>query len=129
MAKQVEVTRSSELNDQTGGQTEGMVRKGAIIGKSDQLCALVMVAQPQSSSAVHHHGEQDTVVYAAKGYGSIVFDGGRQRKDLLPGDFAIIPAYAEHQEVNESDGVVEWVITRAGSKPVTVNLDKWGTHD
>lgn len=52
----------------------------------------VMCAEPHSCSAVHHHGEQDTIVYAAKGHGSIVFDGGKQRKDLSPGDFAIIPA-------------------------------------
>lgn len=52
-----------------------------------------MHAQPHSCSAVHHHGEQDTMVYAAHGYGSIVFDGGRQQKDLEPGDFALIPAY------------------------------------
>lgn len=51
-----------------------------------------MCAEPHSCSAVHHHGEQDTIVYAAKGHGSIVFDGGKQRKDLSPGDFAIIPA-------------------------------------
>ncbi|GAT29849.1 hypothetical protein RIB2604_03101830 [Aspergillus luchuensis] len=65
----VDVTRSSELNEAT-----------------------VMCAEPHSCSAVHHHGEQDTIVYAAKGHGSIVFDGGKQRKDLSPGDFAIIPA-------------------------------------
>jgi len=34
----VSVTRSSELQDATG-QTEGMIRKGAIINKSSKLCA------------------------------------------------------------------------------------------
>lgn len=53
----------------------------------------VMQAQPHSCSAVHHHGEQDTMVYAAQGHGSIIFDGGKQQKDLEPGDFALIPAY------------------------------------
>lgn len=93
-----------------------MNRKGAIIDESDKICSLglscslvftttpvlrasrqlrsiVMQAQPHSSSAVHHHGEQDTMVYAAQGHGSIVFDGGKQQKDLQPGDFALIPAY------------------------------------
>ncbi|PWY67973.1 RmlC-like cupin [Aspergillus sclerotioniger CBS 115572] len=125
MANTVDVTRASELNEATGGHTDGMVRKGAIVDKSDQLCALVMCAQPHTSSAVHHHGEQDTMVYAAKGHGSIVFDGGKKRKDLSPGDFAIIPAYTEHQEMNPSDKDVEWVITRGGRKPVTVNLEGW----
>lgn len=53
----------------------------------------MMQAQPHSCSAVHHHGEQDTMVYAVQGHGSIVFDGGKQQKDLEPGDFALIPAY------------------------------------
>lgn len=33
------------------------------------------------------------MVYAAQGHGSIIFDGGKQQKDLEPGDFALIPAY------------------------------------
>ncbi|PWY83370.1 RmlC-like cupin [Aspergillus heteromorphus CBS 117.55] len=126
MSNAVHVTRASELDEGTGGQTAGMVRKGAIIDKSDNICSLVMCAQPHTSSAVHHHGEQDTIVYAAKGYGSIVFDGGKERKDLSPGDFAIIPAYTEHQEANRSDEPVEWVIVRTGRTPVTVNLEGWG---
>ncbi|OJJ78754.1 uncharacterized protein ASPGLDRAFT_53351 [Aspergillus glaucus CBS 516.65] len=126
MANTVEVSRASELDEQTGGWTQGMVRKGAIVDKSDKICSLVMEAQAHSCSAVHHHGNQDTVVYAAHGYGSIVFDGGKRREDLSPGDFALIPAYAEHQEVNESGAEVKWIITRTGRKPVTVNLEGWG---
>jgi hypothetical protein len=34
--------------------------------------------------------------------------------------------YAEHQEVNEGDEEVEWIITRSGGKPVVVNLEGWG---
>lgn len=39
------------------------------------------------------HPLPDTVVYALRGHGSIVYGNGEQRKDLAPGDFAIIPAY------------------------------------
>jgi hypothetical protein len=46
---------------------------------------------------------------------------------LSPGDFALIPAWTEHQEVNESDGDVVWIIHRApGGTPVVVNLEGWG---
>jgi hypothetical protein len=38
MPSQVQVTKSSELDPGTG-QTEGMIRKGAIVGKSDKICA------------------------------------------------------------------------------------------
>lgn len=74
---QVVSVKSSELDEGTG-QTEGMIRKGAIVGKCDNLCASgeihsginttpfriwqlpcsVMIAKPHSSSAIHHHGEQ-----------------------------------------------------------------------
>ena len=85
-----------------------------------------MIAKPHSSSAVHHHGEQDTIVYAVRGHGTVVSEGGKKRQDLSPGDFALIPAYAEHQEVNDGDEEVTWIITRSGRKPVVENLDDWG---
>jgi len=53
----VHVTKSTDLDEGTG-QTEGMIRKGAIINKSDKICASVMIAHPHTASAVHHHGEQ-----------------------------------------------------------------------
>jgi uncharacterized RmlC-like cupin family protein len=55
-----------------------------------------------------------------------VSDGGQKRQDLAPGDFALIPAYAEHQEVNDGDEEVEWIITRSGRNPVVENLEGWG---
>jgi uncharacterized RmlC-like cupin family protein len=88
-----------------------------------------MTALPHSASAVHHHGAQDTVVYAASGHGTIVSEGGNKRQDLAPGDFALIPAYAEHQEVNDGDEEVVWVITRSGSEPVVHNVVGWGKSE
>ena len=38
MPSAVHITRASELDGGTG-QTEGMIRKGAIVGKSDKICA------------------------------------------------------------------------------------------
>jgi len=68
----------------------------------------------------------DTIVYAAKGHGAIVSGpDGSKRQELAPGDFAFIPAYAEHQEVNNSDEDVVWIITRGGRTPVVHNLDGW----
>jgi len=85
-----------------------------------------MLAHPHSSSSIHHHGAQDTIVYALRGHGSIVFNNGQSRKDLSPGDFALIPAYTEHQEANEGDEEVEWIIHRSpGGEPVVENLQGW----
>lgn len=85
-----------------------------------------MIAKPHTASAIHHHGEEDTIVYAAKGHGAIVSEGGKKRQDLEPGDWALIPAYAEHQEVNDSDEDIVWVISRGGRNPIVENLSGWG---
>jgi uncharacterized RmlC-like cupin family protein len=68
----------------------------------------------------------DTIVYATKGHGAIVSSNGEKRQELAPGDFALIPAYAEHQEVNDGDEEVAWIITRGGRNPVVHNLEGWG---
>ncbi|KAI5857455.1 hypothetical protein GGS23DRAFT_587502 [Durotheca rogersii] len=109
----------------SGGQTAGMVRSNAIVDQCDGICATHMLALPRTASAVHHHGPQDTVVYAVRGRGSVVSEGGARRLHLEPGDFALIPAFAEHQEVNDSDEEVVWAIVRSGRVPVVVNLTGW----
>ncbi|PWO31153.1 RTA1 like protein [Pyrenophora tritici-repentis] len=126
MPGEVYVKKASDIQAPDGPQTGGMIRMPAIVDKSDQLCGTVMVAKPHTSSAVHHHGEEDTIVYAAKGHGAIVSGpDGNKRQELAPGDFALIPAYAEHQEVNDSDDDVVWIITRGGRNPVVHNLEGW----
>lgn len=89
----------------SGSQTDGMIRQNAIINSCEDICASRMIAKPHTASAVHHHGSENTIVFAYSGHGTIVSDGGKKRQDLAPGDFALIPAYAEHQEVNDSDEV------------------------
>lgn len=94
---------------------------------NQQLVGTLMRAQPHSSSAIHHHGKQDTIVYAVSGTGSIVSENGKKRDVLKPGDWAIIPQCREHQEVNDGDEEVVWVICRApGGVPEVVNLTGWG---
>jgi uncharacterized RmlC-like cupin family protein len=122
----IRVTRSQELDERTT-QSAGMVRKAAITGRmsdATKLCASVMVAEPHSASGVHHHGEQETIVYAAAGRSAIRSGpGGRDLQELHPGDFALIPAGVIHQELNLGDDAVTWIVTRSGPEPVVVNLD------
>jgi uncharacterized RmlC-like cupin family protein len=68
----------------------------------------------------------DTIIYAASGHGTLVTNGGSSRKQLSPGDFGLIPAYTEHQEANDSNEEVVWIIVRSGKDPVVVNLEAWG---
>ncbi|KAF2254937.1 hypothetical protein BU26DRAFT_514768 [Trematosphaeria pertusa] len=127
MPGEVQIKKGSEINAASGAQTEGMIRMNAITDMSNQICGTVMVAKPHTASAVHHHGEEDTIVYAASGHGAIVWGpDGSKRQELSPGDFALIPAYAEHQEVNDSDDEVKWIITRGGRNPIVHNLQGWG---
>ncbi|KAI0020305.1 RmlC-like cupin [Xylariomycetidae sp. FL0641] len=121
----VQMTKGSSLST-SGGQTEGMTRQNAIVDKCAGICATRMLAKPHSASAVHHHGAQDTIVYAVRGRGSVVSEGGAKRVDLEAGDYALIPAFMEHQEVNDGDEDVEWTIVRSGRVPDVVNLTGWG---
>jgi hypothetical protein len=50
MPSSVHVTKATELDEGTG-QTEGMIRKGAIINKSDKVCASGKQQAFPSSSA------------------------------------------------------------------------------
>ncbi|ROV95836.1 hypothetical protein VSDG_05150 [Cytospora chrysosperma] len=124
-------------------------RKDAMVGVTDTMCATVLTVKPRSASAVHHHGEQDTIIYATSGHGVLLISppldpvkaikaGIRgqaptreeeqpRRHHLSPGDFAFVPAWTEHQVINEGDvGDVVWVVTRSGGEPVQVDLVGWG---
>ena len=90
-----------------------------------QLNYAVMIAKPHTASAIHHHGAQDTIVYCLRGKGAVLSENGRKRQNLEPGDFALIPAYVEHQEVNDGDEEIEWIITRSGRVPVVENIEGW----
>ncbi|KAI0396417.1 cupin domain-containing protein [Xylariaceae sp. FL0594] len=124
----VTVVKAEDLESQRPKDSP-MVRQGAIIGKSDRMCATVLVAKPHCSSAVHHHGEQETIVYAASGKGILVTNPSGEdqlkRHELSPGDFAFIPPWTEHQELNETDNDVVWILIRSGPKPVVVWLTGW----
>ncbi|KAF4553168.1 Hypothetical protein D9617_8g051820 [Elsinoe fawcettii] len=124
MATNIVYVPAPDRKQASGGQTSGMTRTNAIAGQGS-INASIMTAAPHSSSGVHHHGEQDTIIYALSGNGSVLTEGGKKRVDLGPGDFCLIPKGLEHQEVNESDDEVVWVITRSGDSANVVNVDKW----
>jgi uncharacterized RmlC-like cupin family protein len=85
------VVKESSALEVSGGQTEGMQRANALVGLTPNICASRMIARPHTASAVHHHGDQDTVVFSFSGHGTIVSEGGNKRQNLSPGDYALIP--------------------------------------
>jgi uncharacterized RmlC-like cupin family protein len=76
---------------------------------------------------------EDAIIYVASGKGVLLSspndedeDEKPERYDLEQGDFACVPAWTEHQALNESEEDLLWVIIRSGSQPVEVNLTDWG---
>ncbi|KAI0893661.1 RmlC-like cupin [Annulohypoxylon nitens] len=125
MPSEVQITKASDLEAQRDGKDAAMIRQGAVIGKSDRMCA------------------SETIIYAASGKGmsippmplkltylQLVTSSGAdeepKRHELSPGDFAFVPPWTEHQEINDTDENVVWVLIRSGPEPVVVYLTGWG---
>src|SRR5947209_18369861 len=107
-------------------QTSGLQRLAALtpdLVGAEKLGAGVMLLEPCTVSAVHHHGPQETVVYVAEGQGRIRW-GSRleQEADFEAGDFLFIPPFLPHQEINPSPLPAYWVVVRSGREPIVVNL-------
>ena len=69
----VRITRNDRLDHNTP-QSSGILRLAAInsdLSSSSQICAGIMIAQPHSASSVHHHGEQETIIYVLAGNGQV----------------------------------------------------------
>ena len=95
---------------------------------------LPVTTAPSESGQVSSQGLsylQETIIYAVSGKGLLLSqpkgnEEEPERHELGPGDFAFIPAWTEHQAVNESEVDFHLVLIRSGGKPVEVNLTDWG---
>ena len=124
----VHIVKPLQFDDHTA-QTKGMRRLAAISGDlvgSGSLWAGVMLAEPNSTSSVHHHGPLETVVYVLSGQSKVRWGSRLEHEaDLESGDFLFIPPYMPHQEINPSpDQATQWVVVRNGQEAVVVNLTK-----
>jgi uncharacterized RmlC-like cupin family protein len=127
-AAEVRVVKPLQFDHHTP-QTGGMRRLAAIshvrVG-SEALWAGVMLAEPDTASSVHHHGPLETVVYVLSGQSKVRWGNRLEHEvDLDTGDFAVIPPYVPHQEVNPSpDQPTQWVVVRSGPEAIVVDLKK-----
>jgi uncharacterized RmlC-like cupin family protein len=127
-ARKVRVIKPLQFDFHTP-QTTGMRRLAAIsdirVG-SEKLWAGVMLAEPDTASSVHHHGNLETVVYVLSGRSKVRWGNRLEHEaELEPGDFVLIPPYVSHQEINpSSDQPTEWVVVRSGPEAVVVNLTR-----
>src|SRR3954467_10676045 len=68
-ANEVRLVKPLQFDDRTP-QTPGMLRLAAIshpLARAESLWAGVMLAEPNTTSSVHHHGPLETVVYVLSG--------------------------------------------------------------
>jgi uncharacterized RmlC-like cupin family protein len=102
--------------------TPGMRREVAV--ETERLWSGVVTTDPGASSAWHHHGDHDTVIYVAQG--SVRLEsgpGGRAVVDAVAGEFVEVPPWAVHRELNPGTERSELVVVRAGTGPTTTNVD------
>jgi uncharacterized RmlC-like cupin family protein len=123
----VRVVRLEDFDADTA-QTSGMRRFAAIsstlVGSQGIWAGHTMI-EKQVSTGLHHHGNQETVIYVKSGQAKVRWGSQLQQETLAQaGSFVYIPAFLPHQEINPSpDTVSEWVIVRNGPEAIVVNLE------
>ena len=127
----ISIVHPAELNSETQ-QTPGSQRMSAIAamnGVISSLWAGIFVVEPLAKTGIHHHGEQDTVVYVLEGEAVVRWgDLGEQSATVMASDFLHVPSWLPHQELNPSqEHPFRWVVVRSTPEPIVVNLpdDVW----
>jgi uncharacterized RmlC-like cupin family protein len=122
----ISVVHPAELSNETQ-QTPGSLRLAAIAAMSgivSSLWAGIFVVEPSAKTGIHHHGEQDTVVYVLEGEARVRWGNlGEHSAIVGAGDFLHVPAWLPHQEINLSrEHRFRWVVVRSTPEPIVVNL-------
>jgi uncharacterized RmlC-like cupin family protein len=122
----ISVVHPAEMSSETQ-QTPGSLRLSAIAamhGIVSSLWAGVFVVEPSAKTGIHHHGEQDTVVYVLEGEACVRRgDLGEHSVTVSAGDFLHVPSWLPHQEINPSkERPFRWVVVRSTAEPIVVNL-------
>lgn len=124
--KPLSVIRSDQFSSRTT-QTPGSLRHAAIspqLGVDSKMWAGTFLVEPGASTGIHHHGEQDTIVYVLEGE-AIVRSGeqGNASATVRAGDFLHVPAWLIHQEINpSSEHSFRWIVVRSTPETIVVNL-------
>lgn len=122
----IRVVHPAELSAETL-QTPGSLRMSAIAathGIVSSIWAGVFVVEPLGKTGIHHHGEQDTVVYVLEGEACVRWGRfGEHSVTVGVGDFLHVPGWLPHQELNPSkEHTFRWVVVRSTPEPIVVNL-------
>jgi uncharacterized RmlC-like cupin family protein len=102
-------------------------------GIASSLWAGIFVVEPSAKTGIHHHGEQDTVIYVLEGEAHVRWGKfGEHSATVGAGDFLHVPRWLPHQELNPSrEHPFRWVVVRSTPEPIVVNLpdDFWTSTD
>jgi uncharacterized RmlC-like cupin family protein len=128
----INIIRPDQLSAETQ-QTSGSRRMAAISTEQEitsVLWAGTFLVEPGAKTGIHHHGEQETVVFVLSGEAAVRWgDSGEHRATAQVGDFLHVPAWLPHQELNLSTTAPFcWVVVRSTPEPIVVNLpdEFWG---
>lgn len=117
-----EVRRISAADRVEADPTPGMVREQAIA--AGELWSGYVTTEPHMASGWHHHGEHHSSIYIVDGRLRMEFGAqGTEAFDAGPGDFIHVPPGVVHRESNPGDAPSHLVVSRAGTGPVTINVD------
>jgi uncharacterized RmlC-like cupin family protein len=125
------VVHPSEFDSGTA-QTPGSVRLAAIArdrGIDTGLWGGTFLVEPGARTGIHHHGEQESIVYVLEGSSRVRWgEHGESEIAVKAGDFLHVPAWTPHMEINPSaDKPFRWIVIRSTPEPIVVNLpdDYW----
>jgi len=134
LSASVRVVHPAELEAKTP-QTPGSLRMAAITatqGIVSSMWAGIFVVEPSARTGIHHHGEQETIVYVLEGEALVRWGHpGKYSATVRAGDFLHVPSWLPHQELNPSnEHPFRWVVVRSTPEPIVVNLpDDYWTSD
>jgi uncharacterized RmlC-like cupin family protein len=122
----ISVVHPAELSGETQ-QTSGSLRMSAVAathGIASSLWAGIFVVEPSARTGIHHHGEQDTVVYVLEGEARVRWgNSGEHSATVGAGDFLHVPRWLPHQELNSSkDHPFRWVVVQSTPETIFVIL-------
>ena len=123
------LTRKGQESANTG-QSGGAVRISGVSAQNTPATKIWFGKasnEPGFRSLPHHHGEAETGVYVLSGWGRIYFGAGyREFIDCREGDFAFVPPFMPHIEVNMSTAEELWWMVCRTPENIVVNLDDVG---
>jgi len=122
----IRVVSSSQF-DKSTAQTPGSERRAAIardLGVATGLWGGLFTVEPGAKTAIHHHGEQETIAYVLEGDCVVRWgERGEFSGRAQAGDFIHVPRFLPHMEANASqEKPFRWVVVRSTSTPIVTNL-------